>query len=100
MIVYIKTADEAEFLQAMTDADWVNEDSEIIKYSATHSLDIIGRFSVANGTTTDSDGFEIPVMEEVEGYHANLLLHNGGTIPESIKPYIIDAPSTPHRKFA
>jgi hypothetical protein len=112
-MIYLKAADEATFNQAVVDAGWTYQeagpesDDEVTVtnyYTATHSLDVIGVIHVETGnmlTHEDSDGetFEYPEMAPVEGWHANLLLH-GEELPASLEPFVIEAPSTPHRRFA
>jgi len=112
-MIYLKAADEATFNQAVVDAGWTYQeavpesDGEVTVtnyYTATHSLDVIGVIHVETGnmlTHEDSGGetFEYPEMAPVEGWHANLLLH-GEELPASLEPFVIEAPSRPHRRFA
>ena len=110
-MIYLKAADEATFDQAVVDAGWTYEevtDPENVEvtetvvnyYTATHSLDVIGTIHVETGNMlTDDNGGEYPEMEPIEGWHANLLLH-GEELPASLEPFVIEAPSTPHRRFA
>ena len=115
-MIYLKAADEATFNQAVVDAGWTYEveleqrDSdaepvvEVNYYTATHSLDVIGVIHVETGnmlTHEDSDGetFEYPETAPIDGWHANLLLH-GEELPAALEPFVIEAPSTPHRRFA
>jgi hypothetical protein len=108
-MIYLKAADEATFNQAVVDAGWTYQeaaaesDGEVTVtnyYTATHSLDVIGVIHVETGNMlTDDNGGEYPEMEPIEGWHANLLLH-GEELPASLEPFVIEAPSTPHRKFA
>ena len=120
-MIYLKAADEATFNQALKDCEWAwdteyrvevdidgNETvtEDVIReagtncYTATHSLDVIGVIHVETGNMlTDDNGGEYPEMEPIDGWHANLLLH-GEELPAALEPFVIEAPSTPHRKFA
>ena len=110
-MIYLKAADKATFDQAVIDAGWTYEEvtnpentavteTVVNYYTTTHSLDVIGTIHVETGNmlTDDNDG-EYPEMEPIEGWHANLLLH-GEELPAALEPFVIEAPSTPHRKFA
>ena len=73
-------------------------------YTSTHSLDVIGVIHVESGTMLtgeglDGEAYEYPEMAPIDGWHANLLLH-GEELPASLEPFVIEAPSNPHRKFA
>ena len=120
-MIYLKAADEATFDQAVIDAGWAWEDEyamdidgnpteNLIRsagtnyYNSTHSLDVIGVIHVETGNMLTGEGldgetFEYPEMAPIEGWHANLLLH-GEELPAALEPFVIEAPSTPHRKFA
>lgn len=112
-MIYLKAADEATFNQAVVDAGWTYQeavpesDEEVTVtnyYTSTHSLDVIGVIHVESGTMltgerADGETFEYPEMAPIDGWHANLLLH-GEELPASLEPFVIEAPSNPHRKFA
>ena len=112
-MIYLKAADEATFNQAIVDAGWTYQeavpesDDEVTVtnyYTATHSLDVIGTIHVETGNMLTGEGadgetFEYPEMAPIEGWHANLLLH-GEELPAALEPFVIEAPSTPHRRFA
>lgn len=112
-MIYLKAADEATFNQAVVDAGWTYQeavpesDGEVTVtnyYTAAHSLDVIGVIHVETGNMLSSTGdegtvYEYPEMEPIEGWHANLLLH-GEELPAALEPFVIEAPSTPHRRFA
>ena len=126
MTIHLKATDEATFNQALIDAGWaweteyrvevdeegnetVTEDvireAGVEHYTATHSLDVIGTIHMPTGnmltSEADEDGntFEYPEMAPIDGWHANLLLH-GEDMPEALADFVIEAPSTPIRKFA
>ena len=68
-------------------------------------LDLIGTMTVPSGNTIlDAEGEEVAEMVAAEGFHANLRAdfdvdEEGNVIvPESLP--IIEAPSTPYRKWA
>jgi hypothetical protein len=110
-MIYLKAADEETFRQALDEAGWTHteiiDEESIISvscFTSSHSLDIIGTIHVPNGnmiSATNSDGvdYEYEETTAVDGWHANLLLH-GEELPAALEPFVIEAPSTPHRKFA
>ena len=113
-MIYLKAADEATFNQAVVDAGWTYQeavpesDGDVTVtnyYTSTHSLDVIGIIHVETGNIIEQtfadgeDTIEVPEMAPIDGWHANLLLH-GEELPASLEPFVIDAPSTPVRKFA
>lgn len=101
-MIYLK-ADSKETLNAALNC-WLKTDQEdnnyIEYYSQTHSLDIIGTIYIKSGNTMQDDkGIDYDDMIPIEGYHANLLLH-GETMPDGLNEFIIEAPSSPYRRFA
>ena len=76
--------------------DWVP--SGAFKWLPKCQLDIIGTIYVPTGETTEVDGFTVPVMEAIEGFHANLL----GQLTQEQQSALplIDAPATPVRVWA
>lgn len=120
-MIYLKAADEAIFNQAVVDAGWawenefelnidgsptdnVTKEAGAEYYTSTHSLDVIGVIHVESGAMLTGEGadgetFEYPEMAPIDGWHANLLLH-GEELPAALEPFVIEAPSNPHRKFA
>lgn len=62
-------------------------------------IDYVGTIYRDSGQyTLDEDGFEVAIMEPVEGYHVNL---RGNLTQEQIDALpIIDAPNNPQRIFA
>jgi hypothetical protein len=117
MDYYIKSTDEATLWTALEsaglaqkrydsqdplntpsgDMDWVP--SGAFKWVAKCQLDIIGTIYKPTGQTTeDSNGFTVPVMEAIDGFHANLLA-DLTTEQQSLLP-LIDAPATPVRVWA
>ena len=59
------------------------------------TFDTIGTIYKPTGEMViDSEGFEYPKMEAVDGYHVNVL-----ELTEALEPYVI-TPTTPVRKFA
>ena len=117
MTIYLKATDEATFNQALVDAGWSetvevpSEDDEVteqvnyILFNETHSLDVIGTIYAETGNTLTTeenefgDTFEYPETAPIDGYHANLLLH-GEEMPEALAGFVIEAPTTPARRFA
>jgi hypothetical protein len=116
MNYYIKTTDEAALWTALEtaglaqkrydsqdplntpsgDMDWVP--SGAFKWVAKCQLDIIGTIYKPTGETKEVNGITVPVMEAIEGFHANLLA-DLTTEQKSALP-LIDAPATPVRVWA
>lgn len=61
-------------------------------------LDVIGTIQVATGEMGSFEGREFPIMENIEGFHANLR----GQLTEEQQSALplIDAPATPVRVWA
>ena len=115
MNYYIKSTDETSLWEALGAAglatkqydpeDPLNIPSGLnwvptgeFKWVATCQLDIIGTIYKPTGQTTEIDGRQVPVMEALEGFHANLLA-DLTTEQQSALP-LIDAPATPVRVWA
>ena len=116
MNYYIKSTDETSFWEALEtiglaykqydredplntpsgERDWVPTGG--FKWVATCELDVIGTIHKPTGETQEIDGRQIPVMEAIEGFHANLL-GQLTTEQQSALP-LIDAPTTPVRVWA
>lgn len=61
-------------------------------------IDIIGTIYVPTGDTEEVDGRQIPVMQAIDGFHANLRA-NLTEEQKALLP-LIDEPSTPVRVWA
>jgi hypothetical protein len=116
MNYYIKTTDEASLWEALETAglaykqydpqDPLNISNGEIDWVATGTfewvpkvqLDMVGTIYRDTGETEEVNGFTVPVMEAIEGFHANLL----ADLTEEQKSALplIDAPSTPVRVWA
>ena len=116
MNYYIKSIDETSLWEALETAglaykqydreDPLNTPSGEKGWVATGGftwiakcqLDIIGIIHKPTGETIERDGYTIPVMEAIEGFHANLL----GQLTEEQQSALplIDAPATPVRVWA
>ena len=116
MNYYIKTTDEASLWEALEtaglatkqydnedplntpsgDRDWVPTGA--FEWVAKCQLDIIGTIYKPTGETTEVNGRQVPTMEAIEGFHANLLA-DLTTEQQSALP-LIDAPATPMRVWA
>jgi len=81
------------------DAEWAGPSGAYEWRSLSNMLDIIGIMyrETGNMLTTD-DGMEYPEMEAIDGYHANL--REDLTAAQEAELPTIDAPATPHRKWA
>lgn len=110
---YLKASDREQLETALIEAGWLvigeGEEGEREEnfYTRGHSLDIIGSYQRQVGDTViDEDGVPHAEFENVDGYHANLLLH-GSEIPDSLQPFFMDgkdgrpdSPASPVRVFA
>lgn len=116
MDYYIKTANEASLWEALESAglayknydldDQLNQPTGELDWVPTGKftwvpkaqLDIIGTIHIATGDVEEVDGRQVPVMEALDGYHANLR----ADLTEEQKALLplIDAPSTPVRVWA
>lgn len=48
----------------------------------------------------DEMGNEQLIWQETPGYHVNVRIREGETLPEDLKPFIIEPPAHPKRVFA
>lgn len=96
---YLRAASREEFDSALQSAGLIGEDGCPILAARNLALDVIGTIYEPTGETfTDEEtGEEYPVMQAVEGYHANV---RAETLPESLQQFAIPAPSAPVRVWA
>lgn len=78
---YLKFEDEAEFLAAMRDF-YKAEASE------NHATDVVGTL------------FRFDTHEALEGFHVNLRLRAGTSLPSAVAGFVIATPAHPKRVFA
>ena len=116
---YLKFADEIEFDSELDTAGFkhtwdavLDEDgneTEPAGYSygtSTGAIDVVGTVYRKTGNIiniTEQDGTEIDYeeTEPVEGFHVNIRLRSGVSMPDNLIPFILDpAPNTPYRVFA
>lgn len=116
MDYYIKTTDEASLWGALETAglagkdydredplntptgefDWIPTGK--FNWVSKAQLDIIGTIYVPTGEFEEVDGVQLPVMEALDGFHANLRADL--TEEQQALLPLIDAPSTPNRVWA
>jgi hypothetical protein len=118
MNYHIKTTDEASLWEALESADlafkeydredplnkrtdgldleWVPTGA--FTWVAKCQLDIIGTIQKPTGETAEVNGFTVPVMENIEGFHANLMANLTQEQKEMLP--LIEAPATPVRVWA
>ncbi len=110
-ILYLKAPDRASLEAALENAG-ITEDGA--PADPRFLVDVIGAIYRETGETlTDERGFETPVAEPVEGFHANLAIRwpvpaypddePGWLSPEAweaIQPIITPTPDTPKRVWA
>jgi hypothetical protein len=109
-MIYLKANTEQEFTDALYALGWkwdaeevdgeVTREAGYIYDNGTYCLDIVGTITVQTGTEEHSELGTIATLEELEGYHANLLLRNGMTIPQELQSFVIPTPTNPRRRFA
>jgi hypothetical protein len=83
--VCLKFTDEAEFLAAIAGLD-----------PALGVFDVIG--PLVQGGQWSEDGTEIVAPVVTPGWHVNLALYPGQSLPENLQSYLI-SPATPFRIF-
>jgi hypothetical protein len=65
------------------------------------TLDPIGTIYRETGeTTTNENGWPVPVVEATDGYHINVRVEQGVELPDALKPFLIEIPKHPKRVFA
>lgn len=65
------------------------------------TLDPIGIIYRETGeTTTDENGWPVPVVEPTEGYHVNVRVRDDVGLPPEMEPFAIERPAQPKREFA
>ena len=110
-ILYLKAPDRASLEAALENAG-ITEDGA--PADPRYLLDVIGIIHEPTGeTASDADGAEYPVMEPIDGFHANLAIRwpltgdPGGGVQwlsaealAALDPITMVAPSTPIRVWA
>jgi hypothetical protein len=97
---HLKASTEHDLYQALLDADLVEFNEEALRYMPKNiALDVIGIIYKPTGNTISTqEGYPMPEMVAVDGFHANL---RGSLTEEQIAVLpIIDAPKTPHQVWA
>lgn len=85
--LYLKADYEDALMTALADAG-----------VSGYSIDIIGVIYKPTGETTTGEDMEVPVMEALDGFHANL--RGSFTETQKAKLPLIEAPATPMRVWA
>jgi hypothetical protein len=78
------------------DLDWVP--CGAFEWVAKCQLDIIGTIQKPTGQTAEINGFTVPVMVNIEGFHANVMANLTQEQKEMLP--LIEAPATPVRVWA
>lgn len=96
---YLRAESREELEDALESVGLIGEDGRPIVATHSFALDIIGMIYEPTGETfvDEETGEEFPVMQAVEGYHANV---RAETLPESLQQFAIPAPSAPVRVWA
>jgi hypothetical protein len=100
---YLKFTTEEEAFQAFKEAGYTSTDENGKEFviSATHSycVDLVG--DIYKGGKWEYQGEEFVTIEEpvkLDGYHANVRILSGDIV-ETLRPFVIDNPTTPYRIF-
>lgn len=95
---FLKFTDQAACVEAFAPYLVTDQagDSHMPSYIGTSAVDVVGVIHKPTGEyTTTEEGFRIPVMQEIDGYHVNL----SGDCPADLEPFAIEV-TTPSRVFA
>lgn len=98
MTTYLKFTDQAACVEAFAPylVSDMQGDAQMPNYIGTSAVDVIGVIHVPTGEFTEAEeGFRIPVMQAIDGYHVNL----SGDCPADLEPFAIEV-TTPSRVFA
>lgn len=97
MTTYLKFADEAEFIQAFAPHMATDGQGEpmLPAYIGTSAVDVIGTIHKPTGEFTTIEGFRIPTMQAIDGWHVNL----SGDCPADLAPFLVEV-AAPVRVFA
>lgn len=80
---------------AMTD-----DGPRLVRYTHRYALDVIGTIRRPTGeTTTTADGYVLPILEDLPGWHVNFGILDGSPLPEACAPYVV-SPAHPARVWA
>lgn len=100
---YLKFTTEEEAFQAFQEAGYTSQDENGNEFviSATHDycVDLIG--TITEGGRWEYQGEEFVMIEApvtLSGYHVNVRVLSGD-IAETLRPFVIDNPSSPYRIF-
>jgi len=63
-------------------------------------LDRVGTIFRDTGQTYEVNGQVSPILEPTEGYHVNVRVRDGFTLPDALQPFVIQAPINPKRVWA
>ena len=102
MILYLKTESENELIEILEPYGFRIDDAwSTISFinDKRCDLDIIGAIHKEVGTE-ELDGLQIPIMEQLSGFHANMIWPDDVIVPDDISSATIEAPETPYRIFA
>lgn len=75
------------------------EPSGEFEWATREQLDVIGLIYVESGTDVDNDGNQIPTLEPLEGFHANLRAGLDAAQKAAL-PIMQKTPKNPVRKWA
>lgn len=94
---FLKFTDQEACVEAF--APYLNTDiqgnSSFPAYIGTSAVDVIGLIYKPTGNTTEMDGFTVPEMAPLDGWHVNL----SGDCPDDLLPFVIEV-AAPVRVFA
>lgn len=93
--IYLQAADERAMLDALTPLFGTDEDGRLITASASHHAVLLPNLMRPTGVMLEDD---IPEMEPVPGYHANLRTKDKGVV--GALAHLVVTPNSPSVVFA
>ncbi len=97
---YLKSESRAALFKSLSLAGMMTDDDTPCIAGRDYALDIIGEILKLTGRILkDNEGAEYAERIPVAGYFANLMMLRDVEVPDSLRPLLIPAPSTPARTF-
>lgn len=95
---FLKFTDQAACVEAFAPylVSDIQGDAQMPNYIGTSAVDVVGVIHKPTGEyTTTEEGFRVPVMQVIDGYHVNL----SGDCPADLESFLIEV-ANPVRVFA
>lgn len=93
----LKFTDQQACVEAFTPylVNDMQGDAQFPNYIGTSAVDVVGTIHKPTGEFTTIEGFRIPVMQTIDGWHVNL----SGDCPADLAPFLVEV-AAPVRVFA